>query len=176
MRRLIAAVCVIAGSMFVGAAPADAGGGCHEPAPTEGTGSAVEMRGACFTPTVLRVEPGTTVTFVNRDEFQHDLSGTSLASFDQLSAGDTVQHRFDLPGTYSYMCHLHPGMSGAVVVGDGRGGGRTVQVEAPVLAGADRPVTNDPGSDLSPVPFALGGVGAGLALSFLLRKGRAARA
>jgi plastocyanin len=162
---------------MVAAAPADAGGGgCHAPGASEGVGSTVETRGACFVPSVLRVEPGATVNFVNRDGIGHNLSGVNLGGFDELGPDAVVTHHFESVGTYPYACNLHPGMTGAIVVGDGRGGGAAVRVAAPVLAGADRPVTNDPGSDLSPVPFALGGVVAGLALSFVLRKGRAARA
>jgi plastocyanin len=159
---------VVAGSVLVPmAAPVDAGGGgCHNPEATEGRGTTVELRNSCFTPTVLRVAPGTDVTFVNADEYLHALSGINLGAYEEISAGDSARVRFDEPGTYPYMCHLHPTMTGAVIVGDAE----------PVLAGADRPVTDDPGSDLSPVPFALGGVVAGLGLSFLLRKGRAARA
>jgi plastocyanin len=128
MRRLLAAVCVIASGVFVAGAPASAGGGgCHE-GRTTGEGSAVRIFQACFGPTVLRVAPGTTVTFTNDDDMLHALSGTGL-DYHELSAGDRVEQAFLAPGVYPYMCHLHPGMSGAVVVGD---------AAAPVLAGATR--------------------------------------
>jgi hypothetical protein len=28
-----------------------------------------------------------------------------------------VEHRFEQPGTFGYSCYLHPGMNGAIVVG-----------------------------------------------------------
>ena len=130
MRRLLAAVCVVASSVVVPlAVPASAGGGgCHE-GRTSGEGNAVRITQMCFGPTVLRVAPDTTVTFTNDDEMLHALSGTGL-DYQELSAGDSVDQTFRDPGVYPYMCHLHPGMSGAVVVGD--------EAAAPVLASATR--------------------------------------
>ena len=136
MRRLLAAVAVVAGTTVVPMAPASAGGGCHQPEVSEGTGTTVETRNVCFEPTVLRVPPGTTVTFVNRDGVPHSLTGVNLDGWDELGADVAVQHRFDAPGLYPYMCNLHPGMTGVVVVGDGRGAARTVNIGQPQLASA----------------------------------------
>ena len=176
MRRLLAAVCVVAGSVVVPTAgPAEAGGGgCRQADATEGTGSTVETRNACFEPTVLRVEPGTTVTFVNRDGIEHAVSGVNLDSWDQLGAGVTLQYAFDRAGTYPYMCNLHPGMTGVVIVGEGRGAGAGQRVAEPVLAGADRPApAAGEGVHAAWIAVAaLVGVGAGV----FLQKRRAARA
>ena len=51
--------------LIVPVAPAAAGGGCHQGV-THGDGDTVEMVDACFTPTILTVDPGETVT-VNTD-------------------------------------------------------------------------------------------------------------
>lgn len=37
----------------------------------------------------------------------------------ELQPDTTVAYTFDKPGVYPYACALHPGMSGAIVVGDG---------------------------------------------------------
>lgn len=116
---------VLLGAPATAAGAAAGGGGCHET--TEGTGPVVELREWCFSPTVVRVEPGTTVTFVNRDPMDHDLAGVGWA-WGTLTPGSEVAQRFDESGTYAYMCYLHPGMSGAVVVGDGIGSGPVVQI------------------------------------------------
>jgi hypothetical protein len=76
----------------------------------------VETRSACFTPTVLRVPVGTTVTFANRDGLEHSLSGVGM-DFAELGPDQAADQRFDRPGVYAYQCYLHPGMTGAVVVG-----------------------------------------------------------
>ena len=130
----------LASVALVAAGPASAGGGCHRAeseGQDEGAGTTVEMRANCFGPTVLRVEAGSEVTFVNRDEVAHRLDGVGWASESPLAPGARTTHRFDQPGTYPYTCILHIGMSGAVVVGDGRGSGRVVEVApATVLAAA----------------------------------------
>lgn len=118
------------GMMLVPSA-ASAGGGCHNPTVADAVGTKIEMRNACFTPTVLRTEPGATVTWTNQDEFTHVVSGVGWAvatecggkrcSFVEFAPGQSASVRFDQPGAYPYSCYLHPSMNGVVIVGDGRG-------------------------------------------------------
>jgi plastocyanin len=118
------------------AAPAEAGGGCHAPA-TEGRGTTVALVDLCFTPTVLRVEPGTTVTFANRDSIAHPLSRPGGKWGWEGTAGGRATARLDQAGTYPFFCYVHPGMVGVVVVGDGRGtGAQVVQVDDPAAPAA----------------------------------------
>jgi plastocyanin len=145
-RRLLLLVPLLAvlGATVLAAGPAAAGGGCHAPA-TEGRGTTVALVDLCFTPTVLRVEPGTTVTFVNRDTTVHPLSRPGGDWFWDGAACDRATVRLDQAGTYPFYCHVHPGMVGVVVVGDGRGtGAQLVQVDdpvAPAAGSAGRPAT-----------------------------------
>jgi plastocyanin len=120
----------------LGLAPsASAGGGCAEI--TSGQGTTVEMLYACITPSLLRVDPGETVTFVNRDSFRHIITGAGYAwgSRGYMGEGETFTATFRRPGVYPFQCFLHPGMVGAVLVGDANGpgaaGDRRVRV-APV--------------------------------------------
>jgi len=109
-------------ALLVTAIPVAAGGGfCHYAA-TDGQGTTVEMSQICFTPTILHVQPGDTVTFVNRDKIEHVLSAANggWALSNRLGEGQSFSYRFSSPGIFPYTCYLHPGMSGAVVVGDGR--------------------------------------------------------
>lgn len=118
------------------------GGGCHSGSFTEGMGTTVEIVDGCFTPTVLRVEPGTTVTFSNPHLVAHDVVGVTAVwgPGSELPPGTSVTRRFDRSGTYPYSCTLHPGMNGVVVVGDGTGLGRSVSVRAPT------PLSGEPAS------------------------------
>jgi plastocyanin len=127
------------------AAPAEAGGGCHAPA-TEGRGTTIALTDLCFTPTVLRVAPGTEVTFANRDSIAHPLSrpGGEWGWNGTIGGRATVQ--LDRAGTYPFFCYVHPGMVGVVVVGDGRGtGAQVVQVDDPA-ASAPGAATGQPAS------------------------------
>ena len=134
VRRIALALTTMALSwLLLPAVPALAGGGCHAGV-TTGSGDTVEMVDACFTPTTLRVDPGATVTFVNTDPMIHNVTANLWGHFDDLAEGDTFRATFDEPGIYPYACSYHPGMSGAIVVGDGTGAGNgeTVAVaEAP---------------------------------------------
>lgn len=77
-----------------------------------------------FTPNVLNIKAGTTVTFVNTDGTTHTVTsvklGTSTADgiFDSgfLKAGKTFTYTFDKPGTYNYACMIHTQMRGTIVV------------------------------------------------------------
>jgi plastocyanin len=115
-RATLAAAVALLGTVVLPAAPAAAGAGCHSD-PTTGSGDTVEMLGLCFTPTTLRVDPGATVTFVNRDPTVHNLSAHGWGNLDPMTKGDTFAASFEDPGIYPYACTYHAGMTGAIVVG-----------------------------------------------------------
>jgi plastocyanin len=100
--------------------PAIAGGGCHDGA-TTGEGDTVEMKDACFRPSTLRIDPGDTVTFVNRDAMTHNVAAMGWGRFEDMNQGDTFQATFEESGVYAFACQYHPGMTGAILVGDGTG-------------------------------------------------------
>ena len=108
--------------LLVPAAPAVAGGGCHT-GPTQGEGDTVELKDACFTPSNLTIDPGDSVTFVNLDETTHNVGGNQWGFFEDMTRGDSFRATFDESGTYPYACSYHPGMTGAIIVGDGAGDG-----------------------------------------------------
>jgi plastocyanin len=105
---------------------ARAGGGCGEPS-TDVRGTAVDLKELCILPTVIRADVGQTITWTNRDALPHTVTGAGLRSgdgngwgtLDNIAQGQTFSHAFDRAGVYPYFCWLHPGMVGAVVVGDG---------------------------------------------------------
>ena len=81
------------------------------PAPT------VTITHFAYTPPVLRVPAGTTVTWINHDEEPHTVTSASGAFASAgLSRDDTFSQRFSKPGTYAYMCALHPHMKATVIV------------------------------------------------------------
>ena len=142
LRVLVPLLAVLAATLLT-AAPASAGGGCHAPA-TEGRGTTVALTDLCFTPTLLRVEPGSTVTFVNRDTTVHPLSRPGGEWGWDGGVGERTSVRLDQAGTYPFFCYVHPGMVGVVVVGDGRGrGAQVVQVDDPAApaAGSGQPAS-----------------------------------
>jgi plastocyanin len=113
-----------------------AGGGCHSGVTeNDATGekdATVRMVDACFMATVTTVDPGTPVTFANTDlGVTHNVGGNQWGHFEDMIEGDAFTVRFDETGIYPFACNYHPGMTGAIVVGDGKGvGGGDVVVEA----------------------------------------------
>jgi hypothetical protein len=60
---------------------------------------------------------------VNRDSFRHIITsaGVEWSSDGFLRADEAFTATFRKDGVYPYQCYLHPGMAGAVIVGDATG-------------------------------------------------------
>lgn len=79
-----------------------------------------------YSPSVLTVAVGTTVTWRNNDALYHTITtgtsngqvGTPDGLFDSgdVQPGESFQHTFDEAGTFDYYCTPHPWMIGQVVV------------------------------------------------------------
>jgi plastocyanin len=119
-----AGVALLAATVLVpGRARASGGGGCGRPV-TDEAGTTVDIRNYCFSPTILRVATGETVTFTNRDPVSHSVLGANATwgDYDDLKRGVGMTYRFAEPGVYPYVCTFHVGMVGVIVVGSGVGG------------------------------------------------------
>jgi plastocyanin len=155
------------------APPALAGGGCHSGL-TEGRGDKVEMVKACFSPSILRTDPGTEVTFLNQDPTVHNVTANGWGYFEDLWRGDSFTATFEAPGVYPFACTYHPGMTGAVVVGDGTdtGSGSTVETSL-VETAAERPAppaSPGTGGSLGWLVGAAAGLVTGAGLALLVRR------
>jgi plastocyanin len=77
----------------------------------------VAIRSFAFKPALLRVKAGATVRWRNQDAAQHTATAFNR-SFDSklLGRGATYARKFSRPGTYAYLCALHPQMTGKVIV------------------------------------------------------------
>jgi plastocyanin len=99
------------------AAPAALAQGTTHPAAERPAAVEVGIRNFAYQPSLLRVEKGARVTFENRDGAAHD--AVRKGSFDTglLRPGEAATVRFTQRGAFPYVCSLHPGMRGKVVVG-----------------------------------------------------------
>ncbi|WP_370063181.1 cupredoxin family copper-binding protein [Mycobacterium sp. MAA66] len=88
-----------------GAAPAPAGA------------NAVNIDNFAFAPATLTVPVGATVTWTNHDEEPHNVvaEGGQFRS-PTMGSGATFTYTFSTPGTFAYVCGIHPMMHGTVVV------------------------------------------------------------
>jgi amicyanin len=82
-------------------------------------GNAVTIKNFAFAPTALKVKVGTTVTWTNQDSDAHTVTsqdnGGPLSSA-ALNTGQTYSYTFTKPGTYAYLCTIHPFMTATVTV------------------------------------------------------------
>jgi plastocyanin len=70
-----------------------------------------------FSPLTMTVAAGTTVTWSNRDEEPHTVVGeTGLFRSPALDTNESFSFRFDQPGTYRFVCSIHPQMTGTIIV------------------------------------------------------------
>jgi nitrite reductase (NO-forming) len=102
------------------------------PAPAPADGHTISMATFMFSPSVLTVQAGTTVTWVNNEDVEHTVADADAATaadrqFDSsgqnegkamqmMKKGDTFAHTFTAAGTYHYKCLVHPFMTGTIVV------------------------------------------------------------
>ena len=79
----------------------------------------VKIDNYTFSPGTLTVPVGTTVSWTNRDETVHTVvaqdAGHTFKS-GGLDTDDKFSFTFDKPGTYLYICTVHPYMTGKIVV------------------------------------------------------------
>jgi hypothetical protein len=56
--------------------------------------------------------------FTNNDSVGHDVTADSFSSGEagDMAGGETFEHTFEEAGTFDYVCTVHPGMEGTVVV------------------------------------------------------------
>ena len=83
------------------------------------SGHTVAIKGFAFAPAALAVTVGTTVTWTNQDADAHTVtsqgSGGPLRSA-ALNTGQSYSYTFTTPGTYAYLCTIHPFMTATVTV------------------------------------------------------------
>ncbi|MEV5751115.1 cupredoxin family copper-binding protein [Actinoallomurus sp. NPDC052308] len=87
------------------------------PAAAPVAANSVSIKGFAFAPASVSVKAGTTVTWTNKDEEPHTVVANGGAFHSAaLTPGGVFRYRFTKPGSYPYVCSIHPFMRGTVVV------------------------------------------------------------
>jgi plastocyanin len=110
-RALVTCLCLAAAIV---AGCGGGGGSSDEPA-----AGAVSMKGLRFHPQTLAVSVGQTVTWRNDESVDHNVTATKGAGFHSRAFGAGGTYRFTpaRAGVVDYVCTLHPGMKGTLLVG-----------------------------------------------------------
>ena len=78
--------------------------------------ASVTVKNIAFTPMSVTVEIGGTVTW-DFTQGTHTTTGSGSESWDsEVKNSGSFSHKFDLLGSFSYICSLHPSMTGTVIV------------------------------------------------------------
>ena len=107
-----------------------------------------------FRPTTIDVAAGGRVTWTNAGVAPHTVTGsTGMFDSGMLAAGATFAQTFDTPGSYDYVCAVHPEMSATIrVVAATAGAGDTVAAAPTSVAPAgdtDPAAAARPAADVS---------------------------
>ena len=80
--------------------------------------SVISIDNFSFTPAMLTVKAGTTVTWTNKDDLPHGIASSNKAftRSKALDTDDSYSFTFTTAGTYQYFCYIHPHMVGSIVV------------------------------------------------------------
>lgn len=75
--------------------------------------------GYVFAPAVLKIPLGTTVKWVDVNSVPHNIvgQGTAMATINRAAVNtDSYSVKFTKAGPYHYVCQVHPGMVGTIIV------------------------------------------------------------
>ncbi len=90
--------------------------------PTKVSRPGCEANDRCYIPSLIVIEKGRQVTWVNEDSAFHTVTSgfyelpTELFDSEYLDPFESYTLTFDEVGTYDYFCTLHPWMKGQVIV------------------------------------------------------------
>lgn len=80
-------------------------------------GAEIEINNFAFAPTTVTVPVGTQVTWTNKDEIGHNVvSEDKTIKSKVLDTNEKFSFTFTKPGTFTYLCTIHPRMKGTIVV------------------------------------------------------------
>lgn len=75
----------------------------------------IEINNFAFNPDTVTIKAGGSVTFVQKDSIQHDVTFDNKKS-PLLKEGENYVIAFDKTGSYKYHCSIHPSMNGKIIV------------------------------------------------------------
>lgn len=77
----------------------------------------VTIKNFDFAPMSVTVSAGSTVTWKNLDGEPHTVTSTDgLFRSGAIDQDQSYSFKFDKPGTYKYLCSIHPKMQATVIV------------------------------------------------------------
>ena len=77
----------------------------------------IQVRDFMFMPATLTVSAGAQVTWVNKDDEPHTVvSDSGVFRSPAMDTNEGFSFKFGKPGTYRFICSIHPYMAGSIIV------------------------------------------------------------
>ena len=116
--------------------------------------ASVSMAGRAFSPATITIAAGGSVTFRNHDDRAHTVTASDGA-FDSgtIAEGGSWKRTFKRAGTFSYLCAIHPEMTGKIVV-KGSGGTAAAPTPKPTPSPTPKPPANSAAAEIRDFAFA----------------------
>lgn len=90
---------------------------CEEDSDENPAENEIIIENSQFVPENKTVQVGTTVKWINNDQFAHTVtSPVDLFDSGTLEASETFEYTFQSTGTFEVICNFHPEMTGTVTV------------------------------------------------------------
>ncbi|MER6123274.1 plastocyanin/azurin family copper-binding protein [Streptomyces sp. NPDC001795] len=108
-----------AGSAPTMTMPMPTSAGAQTPAGAPVASDSVAIKNFAFAPASITVKVGTTVTWTNQDTDAHTVTSQNNAgplNSQPMNTRQSFSYTFTTPGTYSYLCTIHPFMTATVTV------------------------------------------------------------
>ncbi|HET9255896.1 MAG TPA: cupredoxin family copper-binding protein [Pseudonocardiaceae bacterium] len=120
LAAILLAMLVVVVGLMVGSsgAMASVGAGGGDPAAVSAAPATIVISNFAYGPASLSVAPGTKITVVNQDRPPHTVTARDK-SFDTGTIAGGQRGEFTAPsspGTYPYICTVHPSMTGVLIV------------------------------------------------------------
>lgn len=126
--RIPLALVVACAALVAGCGSSSGGSSSSAPAQSTSTPAAssssagdavnVNMQNIAFAPTSVTVKKGGTVTWLNKDSVDHNVTATRGATFKSATLGRGAQFTWQAitTGTIDYVCTIHPNMTAKLIV------------------------------------------------------------
>ena len=107
-------------------------GGGSSTGPAPASSPSVSMAGRAFSPSTVTIAAGGSVTFRNDDDRAHTVTAKDGAfNSGTIGEGGSWKRTFKQAGTFSYLCAIHPEMTGKVVVKGSGGSAESAPASTP---------------------------------------------
>ena len=102
--------------------PSDISEGINNTAGNNGNASTqganeVWMKSMSFSPSVITITPGTTITWISKDGYPYNVkSNTELFKSKELKTNEVFSYTFNNAGHFDYYCTFYVQMTGTIIV------------------------------------------------------------